>query len=506
MPPPQWLPALAYALGVVVALEAIYLYLHRAAPRLRLRALYHVWALVLAAAAFVLVSGLAGEREALWKWSRSLVLVVTALVAFSLLEALVLQRPWDARRGAMMPKLVRDALRLLLLVLGLLVAASVIFEQPLSPLLLSSTALLAVVGFALQDVLKNIFAGMALQVEKPFQAGDWLLLDGQPAQVLDMSWRTTQLRTNEGVEIFEPNSTIAAQRLVRLGAGRQPVAFTYRFGLPYRTPPAAARRALLAAAREAPGVAASPPPEAFVEQFGDSAILYKLRVWTHQVGQLSRFHDAVQGRVWYQLQRHGIEVPFPMRTVLHHDQERAGERQGAAEARRAATLLSALPLFHELTGDALAQLAAAAHRESYDHGEVLVREGDHGDSLFVIESGRVKVAKAEASLAGTLVDLARLGPGDFFGEMSLLTGEPRSATVTAEDGCEVLVLARQAVQPVLQADPTIAEALSRALAARAAETEAKLEDRRATARATPTAAIESSILRRIRSFFKLGEE
>lgn len=501
-----WLPPLAYAVGVVVALEVAYLFLRRTAPRLRLRSLYHAWALLLGATTFLLRSGMGAQRLTLWTWCVSGVLVLTALVAFALLEALVLVRPWDARRGPMMPELARDALRLLVLVGVALAAARAVFDQPLAPLLLSSTALLAVVGFALQDVLKNIFAGMALQIEKPFQAGDWLLLDGQPAQVLDMSWRTTQLRTNDGVEIFEPNSSMSAQRLVRLGSGRQPVAFNFEVGLPYRTPPALARQALLEAARGAQGAAESPAPEAFVDHFGDSAILYRLRVWTPQVAQISRFRDAVQSRVWYQLQREGIEVPFPMRTVLLHDQERGAARAEAEGRRRVAALLARLPLFRELQSEALERLAAAARRQHYDHGELLVREGETGDSLFVIEAGEVRVAKSDASLDGTMVELARLGPGDFFGEMSLLTGEPRSATVTAQESCEVLMLSRQAVQPVFAADPTIAEALSRALAARAAETEAKLEDRRATARAAPAASTESTILRRIRSFFKLGEE
>lgn len=230
--------ALASGLGLVLALEVAYLLLRRAAPRFRLRFLYHAWVLALAATAFLLASGIGEQRLVVWNCAVAAVLVLSVLVGFALLEALVLVRPWDAARGPMMPELVRDALRLLALVLVGLAVATAVFDQPLSPILYSSTALLAVVGFALQDVLKNVFAGMSLQVEKPFQAGDWLLLDGQPAQVLDMSWRTTQLRTNDGVEIFEPNSSMAAQRLVRLGSGRRPVAFNFHVGLPYRTPPA----------------------------------------------------------------------------------------------------------------------------------------------------------------------------------------------------------------------------------------------------------------------------
>ncbi len=502
MPVSDLIRALLYGGGVFLALEVAYVLLRRGSKRFRPRLLYHLWALSAAALAGTIDGPFRDANAVAWQALAGSAAVLSTLIFFALFEALVLVRPWDARRGAFIPKLARDLIRVLLLAGAALAVTRFVFHHPLDVTITSATSL-AVVGLALQDILKNVFAGMSLQMERPFRTGDWLMLESRGlAQVLDVSWRSTRLRTTEGVEIFEPNSMLAAERLVNYGSGREPVAFSFTFGLPYETPPATAKAALLEAARSAPGVAESPEPEAFVDAFGDSAINYRLRVWTLQIQSATRFRDSVQSRVWYHLQRRGIPVPFPTRTVQMHESTREGELLAAADRARSADLLSGLALFKDLPRDVAERLAAAARRQVFDDGERLVREGDSGDSLFVLERGRVQVTKEAATVGTTYVVLARLKAGDFFGEMSLLTGAPRSATISAEGSCEVLVLDRDAVAPVLAADPTIAETLSRSLAARSAATEAKLEDRRGRGRDEQP---EVNLLHRIRAFFSLPD-
>lgn len=494
------------ALGLLVALEIVYVVLRRSTPRYRLRLLHHLWALGLSALGALLAFGRDNVPTVAFDLVSSATAVLTTVVLFALFEALVLARPWDPKRGPFIPKLARDIVRLALVAAVVLVLAHTVFAQPLDKLLLSSTALLAVIGLALQDVLKNLFAGVSLQSEKTFATGDWLMIDGLGlAQVQEMTWRATRLRTNEGLEIVEPNATLASDRLIGYGSGRRPVALALRIGLPYDLPPSAAKALLLAAVREAPGIAETPAPEVFLDAYADSAVVYRLRVWTHQVSGASRFQDGVLSRVWYAVERAGTSFPFATRTVHMHDSARESVSEAESARGRSAALLGNLPLFHELPPEALARLAAAARRVHFDDGETLVREGDSGDSLFVLERGHVLVTMSGEELKTTAIPLARLGPGDFFGEMSLLTGEPRRATVTAESGCEVLVLERQAVAPVLAADPSLAEALSRSLAERAADAAAKLEDRRERHRTAPVEQNQANLLRKIRSFFSLPE-
>lgn len=499
----SYIPMLGYALAALFGLEIVYVLLRRGLHRFRPRLTYHLWALAVAALCGLAATPLAEPGVTAWDAAIGVVAVLSTLIGFALFEALILVRPWDPRRGAFLPKLARDVVRLMLVTAVALAVAHVLFHRSLSSVLVASTASVAVLGLALQDLLKNVFAGMSLQMEKPFRTGDWLLLDGRLARVLDVSWRSTRLRTNEGVEIFEPNSAMAAGRLVNYGSGREPVAFNVAVGLPYETPPAEAKAVLLQAARSTPGIAETPEPEVFVDHFGDSAIGYRMRVWTKEVSSATRFQDAVHTRVWYQLQRRGIAIPFPTRTVLMHDNTREVEQGTQQDLRNTADLLARLPLLKELTREAIEHLAGAARRQVFDNGEELVKEGETGDSLFVLERGRVQVTKSGTAVGTSYVVLARLKAGDFFGEMSLLTGEPRSATITADGSCEVLVLDRDAVSPVLAADPTIAETLSKSLAARAAATSATLEDRRDRGREDDEPAV--NLLHRIRAFFSLPD-
>jgi small-conductance mechanosensitive channel len=282
---PGTLP-LAAALAVFALLETVLFTLRRFAPRFPVRPLDHLWAVLAAAWAGLSFLGL-GPADPLWRVVAAAALVLAVLVGFSALERLVLLRPWDTARGPMAPKLARDVLRVLLLAGAALTAATAIFDVNLSTVLVSSTVVSAVLGLALQDVLKNVFAGIALDVEKPFARRDWLRMDdGTPAQVIDMSWRATRLRTNEGLEIHQPNSEVAAARLVSYGSGVRPVALSFEVGLPYETPPAEAKAALAAAARQAPGALDSPGPQVFLHQFADHAVVYRMRVWTRGVHEL----------------------------------------------------------------------------------------------------------------------------------------------------------------------------------------------------------------------------
>jgi len=196
-------------------------------------------------------------------------------------------------------------------------------------------------------------------------------------------------------------------------------------------------------------------------------------------------------------------VPFPIRTIEHDSSRRIASDARAGAAARATALFAKVEVLAALPADALARLAETAHLRLYDRGEKLVVEGQQGDSLMVIASGTVLISKSGADIGASTVELATLGEGKYFGEMSLLTGEPRSASVTAEEAVEVFVLDRAALAPILQEDPELAETLSHVLAQRAAATVARFEDRRGALKHSPVAE-QRSLLERIQSFFRLS--
>ncbi len=487
--------------GTFAALEVLAFTLRRYARNFQGSVLLQVTAVAAGLWAGLLQSPWAKTDATSWKIFCTGLVVLLALTVFSLFDSFVLRRPWAPARGPLVPGLVRDVIRLLLALLVGFVAATQINDLPMPAVLASSTVISAVLALALQDVLKNIFAGMAIQIEGWLKVGDWLSIDGTPARVIEMSWRSTRLRTSEGVEFLEPNVKVAEVRLVNYGEGREPVAFPFHVSLAYETPPAQAKEALCRAARRAPGVAFQPPPIAMVREYGDSGVHYEVRVWTHQVHAIAAFRDAVYSRIWYEVQRAGLSIPYPVRTVHLRDLDRAEAAREQAQDERAAALLGRIELFAKLKPATLLALARAARKLHYEHGEQLVREGEPGDSLYVIDSGTVSVSKAEAG-AGK-VQLATLHEGSFFGEHSLLTGEPRSATVSADASCEVWVLEKGALAPLLVSDPTLAESLSQALAVRDAATLAVLARSKEQQRNLGPAPDHESILGRIRAFFRL---
>jgi small-conductance mechanosensitive channel/CRP-like cAMP-binding protein len=495
------LSALAAAGGVLAALELAYLLVYRRHfQRLLERLRFQLWALLAAALAWLALEGRTEGRAG------RIVVFAFALVSvdlgFRLLDRFWLSRLRDARGRMAVPKLVRDLAGWVLLFVTVLVAGHLVFDVGYAKFLLPSAVVSAVLGFALQDVLKNVFAGLALQTEAPFDIGDWIVVDGEPRQVLEMTWRATYMRNSLGVDFREPNGNLANARIQNLGSGAVPMGFEIEVNVGYGVPPRRVVEALETAARSSPAVVASPPPVGLLTAFGDSGIVYRVRFWSTQVGGVTRLLAEVRARVWYELRRQGFPIPFPLRTVEYSSAREIAEEQAVAHRRCGEELFARVQVLAALPPEVRTRLAGAAVLRHYDAGEKLVAEGDRGDSLFVLARGRVSVSKSGSEIGTTSVALATLGPGDCFGEMSLLTGAPRTATVSAQEAVEVLVLDRAALAPVLQQDPSLAETLSHVLATRVAATVARFEDRRDELKrqAVPE---HHGLLEKIRDFFRL---
>ncbi|KAB2950719.1 MAG: mechanosensitive ion channel [Thermoanaerobaculia bacterium] len=462
--PTPWLRPLLAALAVALALEVVYFLVRGRFPRPFERLRLQVEILALTVVAFLTTGrGEAllpfGLDEPLLKASAFVAVVLGFGLAYLALDRVGLARRLDARGRPAVPRLVRDLLAWLVVVAAVVLAGAWFYGLDLKSIALPSAVLSAVLGFALQDVLKNVFAGLALQTEQPFDLGDWLVVDGEPRRVIEMSWRSTHLRNNLGVDFREPNANLVAASITNLGGGERAVGFAVHVGVAYGAPPRLVKDALESAAASAPGVAAEPPPQALLHRFADSAVEYELRYWSREVHAAARLRDAVQSRVWYRLHRDGWTIPFPIRTVQLETASRIAADKLSWRARRAESLLARTDLFSGLDPEVRRRLAEAAGLAYFDAGERLVEEGEAGDSLMLVSRGSVVVTKSGLELGTDRVTLAMLKEGSYFGEMSLLTGAPRSATVTAEGAVEAFVLDRAALAPILEADPAIAETL-----------------------------------------------
>ena len=420
------------------------------------------------------------------------------LVEFGLFDVVV--------RGHMrkqVPVVLRDIVRWLLLALALLIILRTLFpDLNLSVLAVSSIVVGYVLGNASQDTLGNLFAGLALNTERPFSISDWVQVGDYAGRVIDMTWRATRLHTKMEDHIIIPNSTIAREFIVNYSRPTLSHGFTFNVGVNYGVPPNKVRRVILQVCDAVPEVLTDPPPLVWLVGYGDFAIEYTVKFFIMDFARLESIQSRVMDLIWYYFKREGIVIPFPIRDVrmqtITPEREAGEQRDARAEVRR---VVDGIELFRPLSDEERGRLAESLAEKIFAGGEVLVRQGDEGGSFFVLGDGRVKVTVRKE---GRAEDVAQLAPGEFFGEMSLLTGEPRSATVTAETDTRALVLSHEVFRSILEGNNDLAGELAAVLARRRAQQQEALAHMAAHTVATSSSVQEPALLERICEFFGIG--
>jgi hypothetical protein len=332
----------------------------------------------------------------------------------------------------------------------------------LTPLLATSGVVAVVLGFAMQDLIGGIIAGIALQISKPYKVGDWLNIQDRFAEVMEINWRSTRLRTNDGIYLDVPNYSIARGTIINLHYPTPIHAMRLRVGVDYEVPPNRVKDALYRAASSAEGVVPNPPTRVYVMDFAESAVIYEIKFSMGNHRAYNEICDAIRTNIWYEFKRQHITIPFPIRTLqVQRSQKRIGD--GRAEVR---AILRSEPLFDCMNDAHLESVLQHSQIHHYGRGERMIQEGDQSDSMFVMLRGTAAVSVARN---GTGIRVGVMRPGDCFGEIALLTGEPRSATVRAEGDCEVLEISKPVMAEVLRESPECLTALSELLAKRRLE-------------------------------------
>ena len=409
----------------------------------------------------------------------ALALVQPLLLALGVITALVaaVVNPWrEDRLPDRFPTIVQDSIVIALFAL----AATLVLQEKI----FATTAVGAVViGFALQDTLGNLFAGLAIQIEKPFRVGQWVNLDGKDGIVREITWRATKLRTKSGNFIIVPNSVLSKDTITNYS---EPVADTrieVEVSASYETPPNEVKSVILAALRDEPLQAPGHEPEVLIARFADSGIEYRIRVWTADFAADERLRDRVRSAVYYAFRRAAIEIPYPVQVQI----ERA---EATRPNHAAADALAGVEIFAALDDKQRAALGGAAKRSLYAAGERVVRQGESGSSMFVVVRGEVAVVLEGGQ------EVARIAPGGFFGEMSLLTGAPRTATVRTTIDSELVEITSEAFREFVLANPTAVEEIGVAVAKRADE----LSAHRAAGAAPAAVEAPQTFLARVRKF------
>lgn len=405
--------------------------------------------------------------------------------------------------GGEVPRIMRDLVQALLFIAVALITLNAAGVPP-SSLLTTSALLTAVIGLSLQDTLGNLFAGLAIQAQRPFTVGDWIGFDEDErhvGRVLEINWRTVRVETLDKFEMTIPNSALARTAIRNYSKPDRVARLRAYVAGPYDKPPERVMPELKRAVLDVSGVLSEPPPSVLISGFDESGVRYEVRYYINEFEHREVIAGLVRERLWYAMQRMGIQIPVPQRLVRMFDytEERLQhEAEARVEARdrslRQVDFLRALPK------EARLALAENASTRMYAPDELVIRKGDHGTELFIVRSGAVAVEVGERL---SRREVARLKEGQFFGEMSLMTGEKRTASVRAVIETELLVIDKSALQGVLEEAPDLAETISRILAERSAELEeaatmSASEKKRTVERETTV------LLDRIKRFFSLA--
>lgn len=426
--------------------------------------------------------------------------VFLALQVNKALARFVWQFALEEKRRVKVPKLLRDLAKVLLLLVAVLCVMKFVYGRELGALITASGVVAIVLGFALQNLLGDVVAGIALNLEKPFDIGDWVWVGDTDGEVVEINWRATRLRTRDDNYLIIPNGTITKQNIINFHYPTRLHALKCSVGVEYGAAPNDVKNVLRHAVRRTAGVVPR-EPRIRLKQFGDSAINYEVKFWIEDRGASDDVLSDVMTNIWYALRRARMSIPFPIRDVFMHQATgtETVEQRRRADAERA---LRALELFKPLDNDHIAALAARGRLIRFGRGEAVISRGEAGDSLFLIVSGQASVKLAREG--GGEVVAGTLKAGDTFGEMSLLTGAPRNATVVADNDLRVLEIGKDALGPILQESPAVAEALSRLVADRQLATEGFFKQQPPAAEAAATRArYATTVLRNIRDFFRI---
>jgi small-conductance mechanosensitive channel/CRP-like cAMP-binding protein len=426
---------------------------------------------------------------------------VTVIFGSVFLIALVDRYLWDfyfkQQHNVEVPKFLVEVLRLVILLLAFFLVLRFGYHYTVNGLLIAPGILVVIVGFAMQDSVGNIISGLTLQVGKPFKHGDWLLIDGKYGEVIEVNWRATRLRTMDEITIEIPHRQMAAQNIVNLNRPARRHAMRLSIGVEYSAPPTRVKDVLLHATNNARGILPEPKPKVYLKNFGDSSIEYEIKFFLEDHSAYFEACDSIRTNIWYGLRRHGIRMPFPMRTVQIERPARDKQHDVQNTAR---VMLREQPLFKSFTDVQLDSLLPRGQAIHFGRGERIIQQGEQGDSMFILVEGKADVV---ATRDGVQALVASLTAGDCFGEMSLLTGEPRSATVMAGTDCEVVEIGKAVLQKSLKENPQLVTQLGELLAKRRMETEGILGSTPRTALIEKQKQYTEGFLSKLRHFFEL---
>jgi small-conductance mechanosensitive channel/CRP-like cAMP-binding protein len=408
------------------------------------------------------------------------IVFLAVLLAIRLIDGWLLSRYERKRTPFPLPGILHGFILIVLYLIILFAVFKGALGINVTPFLATSAILTAIIGLALQGVLSNVLAGISLNLTKSFSRGDWVKIGAHEGVVLDTNWRETLILDRASNVIVIPNNTVAAEMIVNFARPDHKTALTIPLKVSASAPPAAVLDALRQAAREVPEVIAAPAPQAYILSYDDLGISYLVKFWVTDFARKDPIMGDVARHIWYKFKREKIDVPVSFGEGIQGVVEavaagKGAEAEGPQKERTYRDLLrSSLLRYQE--GDRAGQLlvpeeevrrlAEAVCRRKYTRGEVLFRQGEKGESCFIVAEGALKGEVIYEEKGKRFTSEFQIGAGGIFGEMSLFTGLPRTATGVIEAEAELLELTAENFAGLLSRNPQLAEVMAELVSSR----------------------------------------
>jgi small-conductance mechanosensitive channel len=383
-------------------------------------------------------------KIAWWLWTAWF--IVGFLRAFVVAE----HRPREA-------KLVRDLLAGLIYLAAVFAIVAYVFDLPVSGLLATSGAVAIILGLALQSTLSDVFSGIVLNFSRPYRPGDWISIDGSTdGRVVEMNWRATHVLTAKRDLAIVPNSMIAKAKVVNASSPSGIHGITLAVQVDSTTPPAVSAEVFRHAVLNSRLILSAPAPLVVVKSISANSMEFEISFFVAELAHSSRAQNELFDCISRHLAAAGIALASAQSQPLWTQQ--GGDPKPAKTATE--RTLDLVAIFKDLTDEERKALAVIARHKQYDEGDALVEPGTVLRSLFIIGAGVVSLTTTAAEGE---IEFLRLGPGDHFGEIGMLTGRPAEATLKALVPVTTYELAKEDLAPIFEASAgSLSCAVSRA--------------------------------------------
>jgi len=409
--------------------------------------------------------------------------------------------PIEKRTRRLIPNIVRLFLAFIIYFMAVVGIIAFVYEQQLTSILATSGVIAMIIGLAIQINISNIFSGIAINIERPFRIGDWVQIgEFEEGKIVDITWRTTRLLTRKQCILSIPNSMASESPILNFCFPDNVYWLWPTVYIHPMHPPDRVKKVLLDALLSSNKVLKKPAPVVFLTGINEWAAGYWIAFCSDDYANKFYILEDVWTRVWFHLNRAGI-TPAVQRQEVHlfkGIKERGGE-----EATKPITLLKEVDIFKPFSEQAKLHLSQQIRHHRIEKGDVIVQQGDAGDSLFIIVEGAVAI-KVRTN-EGIIKEVARLGAGNFFGEMALLTGEDRAATVVAIVDTYLFELTQADIAPLIAQQPEVKELVTKVLTQRQMATQSVKTSVEHDVE-TEKEAIYKKLLKQVEQFFGLGED